>query len=167
MYKGCRYFGTVPEAKNKTEARAARDRRRIAVREGREDKAEASANFKAFVKDHFLPHIETNMAATTYENYQWRTSHLIKTFGSLDLREISSFAIEKFKRQEMARITSRGKAQSKSAVNGLLRALGSIFTLAEQLGKIRKGAKPKIILLKEENRRLRYLTVDEEKRLLA
>src|SRR5262245_7903680 len=37
MYKGCRYFGTVPEAKNKTEAKEARDRRRIAVRERRED----------------------------------------------------------------------------------------------------------------------------------
>ncbi len=60
MYKGCRYFGTVPEAKNKTEAKDTRDRRRIAVREGREDKAEASANFKAFVKDNFLPWIETN-----------------------------------------------------------------------------------------------------------
>jgi hypothetical protein len=66
MYKGRRYFETVPEAKNKTEAKAARDRHRIAVREGRVDKAEASASFKAFVENNFLPWIEGPWTWVTY-----------------------------------------------------------------------------------------------------
>src|SRR5262245_57840710 len=167
MFRRKRYFGSCPEAKTKSEARAARDRRRIAVREGREEKAEAGINFKAFVKETFLLHVEINMAATTHINYKSRSGQLIKTFGPLDLQQITTFAVEKFKRAELARITRRGKTQSAAAVNGLLLALGSIFTLAEKLGKIEKGVRPKISLLKTDNRRLRYLSTEEEERLLA
>ena len=66
MHKGRRYFAAVPNAKNKTEARCARDRRRIAVREGREEQAEADTNFKVFVEATFLPFVKTNHAPQTY-----------------------------------------------------------------------------------------------------
>src|SRR5262245_51457054 len=89
MHKGRRYFGTVPDAKNKTEAKVARDRRRIAVREGREDRAEAGANLKAFVEETFLPHVKINMAATTYTNYKCRADRLVDAFGKLELSEVS------------------------------------------------------------------------------
>src|SRR5215467_12966189 len=76
MHKGRRYFAAVPNAKNKSEAKAARDRRRIAVRDGRDDKAAAASIFKVFVKEVFLPHVETNMAPSTYRNYKCRTGRL-------------------------------------------------------------------------------------------
>src|SRR5262249_54006054 len=45
--------------------------------------------------------------------------------------------------------------------------LGSILSLAERLEVIGKGERPKITMLKTDNKRLRYLSTDEEERLLA
>jgi integrase len=167
MFKGRRYFGTVPNARNKSEARCARDRRRIAVREGRDEKAEAETNFRSFVEETFLPYIKTNMAAQTYRGYKWRSARLVKAFGSLELAHVSTFGVERFKRQELERETKHGKAPTPGTVNECLTVLGSILTLAEELGLIAKKDRPKITLMKTDNKRLRYLSTDEERRLLA
>jgi integrase len=164
MHKGKRYFGTLPDCKNKTEAKAARDRRRIAVREGREDRIEAETNFKAFVETTFLPWIETNKSTGTYQSYKWRCNDLITAFGNLDLCEVSQIAIERFKRDQLKRLTKRGDVQSPASVNRYLQVLASIFSRAGELGLIEK--RPRIETLKEDNQRLRYLSTDEEKRLL-
>lgn len=167
MHKGRRYFRADPAWKNKTEAKAARDRRRIAVREGREDRAEAETNFRSFVENVFLPWAETNLAEGTYRSYKWRCEVLIDSFGSLDLSEISQIGIERFKRAQLNRFTSRMATQSPANVNRHLQVLASIFTRAEEMGLIERGKRPKITTLKEDNQRLRYLSTDEEKRLLA
>ncbi len=167
MHRGQRYFGADPTWKNKGEAKAARDRRRIAVREGREDKAKADTNFKAFVEDRFLPHIETNKSPGTYQSYKWRCDDMIEAFGKLDLSQISEIGIERFKREQLKRKTKRGAEQSAASVNRYLQILASIFTRAEELKLISKGDRPKIVTLREDNQRLRYLSTDEEKRLLA
>src|SRR5215475_10701668 len=153
MHKGRRYFGADPAWKNKTEAKAARDRRRIAVREGREDKAEAETNFRSFVENTFLPWVETNKSPGTYQSYKWRCDYLIEAFGKLDLSEVSQIAIERFKREQMRRETKRGEIQSPASVNRYLQILASIFTQAEELGLIVKGKRPKIETLREENQR--------------
>jgi integrase len=165
MLKGKRYFGALPQCKNKTEAKAARDRRRIAVREGREDRIEAETNFKAFVEKIFMPWVETNKSKGTYQSYRWRCDDLIKAFGSLHLQEVSQIGIERFKRDQLKRKTKRGQAQSPASVNRYLQVLASIFSRAGELGLIEK--RPKIETLREDNQRLRYLSTDEEKRLLA
>ena len=127
MHKGRRYFGTVPERKNKTEAKAARDRRRIAVREGREDKAEADTNFRSFVKETFLPLVEMNKSPATFRSYRSRCEYLIKAFGDLELSQVSSFGIEKFKKERLRRVTKRKRAQTPASVNRSLLTLGSIW----------------------------------------
>jgi site-specific recombinase XerD len=167
MHRGKRYFGADPTWKNKGEAKAARDRRRIAVREDREDKAEADTNFKAFVEDRFLPHIETNKSPGTYQSYKWRCDDLIEAFGKLDLSQVSEIGIERFKREQLKRKTKRGAEQSAASVNRYLQILASIFTRAEILKLRSKDDRPKIETLREDNQRLRYLSTDEEKRLLA
>lgn len=166
MHKGRRYFGADPTWKNKGEAKAARDRRRIAVREGQEDRAEIETDFRSFVKETFLPWVETNLSPGTYQSYKWRCDHLIAAFGKLDLSEISVFAIEKFKREQMKRVTKRGASQSPASVNRYLQILASIFTRAEETGVIEHNMRPKFQTLREDNQRLRYLSTDEERRLL-
>src|SRR5262245_30974305 len=151
MHKGKRYFGTLPDCKNKTEAKAARDRRRIAVREGREEKAEAETNFKAFVEKEFLPWVETNLSKGTYKNYKCRTPRLVKAFASLDLSEVSTFGVERFKRQELERKTKRKRQPLPGTVNSYLVVLGSVFTVAEELGRISAGERQTIKLLQGEN----------------
>lgn len=166
MHKGRRYFGTVPEAKNKTEAKAARDRRRIAVREGRDDKPQAETNFKVFVETAFLPWIETNRSPGTYQSYKWRCDDLIEAFGKLDISEVSEFGIEKFKRDQLKRKTRLGEIQAPASVNRYLHVLGAILTRAEESRVIKRDDRPKIVTLREESQRLRYLSADEGRRLL-
>lgn len=165
MHNGRRYFGADPAWKNKSDAKAARDRRRIAVREGRETVAEAETNFKTFVNQTFLPWAETNLAEGTYASYRWRCEVLIESFGSLELSQISQIGIERFKRWQLQKDTVRGNKSSPANVNRYLQILASIFTRAGELGLIEK--RPKIETLREDNQRLRYLSTDEEKRLLA
>jgi integrase len=167
MHKGRRYFAAVPEAKNKTEARAARDRHRLAVREGREERAAINSNFKAFVEQTYMPWVKLNLAEQTHRGYEWRAARLIKAFGGLELSQISTFGIEKFKREEIERRTKHGKTPTPGTVNSCLTVLGSILTLAEELGLIAKKDRPKMTLLKADNKRLRYLLAEEEGRLLA
>src|SRR5262249_52932110 len=134
MHRGKRYFAAVPECKNKTEAKAARDRRRIAVREGREEKIEAETNFKVFVRETFVPWVETNRSAGTHKCYKWRCEDLIEAFDRLDLSQLTQIGIERFKRDQMKRKTNRGEVQSPASVNRYLQVLASIFTRAEELG---------------------------------
>ncbi|HEY7183916.1 MAG TPA: site-specific integrase [Blastocatellia bacterium] len=122
--------------------------------------------FKAFVKGNFLPWIETNRSAQTYQSYDWRRDVLIKEFGKLDLFEVSDFAIEKFKREEMKRKTRLGETQSPASVNRFLQILSSIFTRAEESKLITEKQRPKITLLKEGNEQIRYMTLDDYKKLV-
>src|SRR5262249_44865331 len=115
----------------------------------------------------FLPWVQMNKSAGTYQSYKWRCDDLIKEFGKLELSELSLFGIEKFKRGQMKRITKRGSSQSAASVNRYLQILASIFTRAEEAGRIERGRRPKIETLREDNQRLRYLSIDEERRLLA
>lgn len=169
MIKGKRYFQTLPDCKNKTEAKAERDRLKTLARAGKlkAESANASTNFKRFTEETFLPWAETNLSPGTYQSYKWRCDHLIAAFGKLDLSEISVFAIEKFKREQMKRVTKRGASQSPASVNRYLQILASIFTRAGELGITNPHKRPKIETLREDNQRLRYLSTDEEKRLLA
>jgi integrase len=165
MHKGRRYFAADPLWKNRTEAKAARDKHRTAVREGRAGEADAFTNFAAFVRDTFLPWAETNKSSGTHQSYSWRSVDLIESFGKLDLREISTFGVEKFKREQLKRITQLGQPQTPASVNRYLRLLGSIFTRAEKLSLLRADERPKIEILKENGARIRYLTVAEESAL--
>lgn len=166
MVKGKRYFGSDPLWKTRTDAKTARDKRRLAVREGREDKIEADTNFRSLVETVFLPWVEINLSPGTHQSYRWRCEVLIDSFGCLDLAEITQIGIERFKRLQLARDTVRGFKQSAASVNRYLQILASIFTRAEDLGLIERGNRPKIETLREDNNRLRYLSVDEERRLL-
>jgi site-specific recombinase XerD len=167
MFNGKRYFGTCPTAKNKGEAKAQRDRRRIAVREGRDHSPNASTNFKKFVKDTFLEWVETDLSPSTYESYSWRCDDMIEEWGELDLSEISVFAIQAFKKKQLARKTKKGETQSPGSVNCYLRILQSIFTQAVGRKLIDREKCLKIELLKGETGRIRYLSADEQTRLLA
>src|SRR5262245_31651394 len=76
MLGGQRYFGTVPNAKTKAEAKAARNQRQIAVLEGREIGPNVETNFRLFVIETFLPWVEMNLRPKTYRSYKWRTVDL-------------------------------------------------------------------------------------------
>src|SRR5262249_55210269 len=124
-----------------------------------------SHNFKQFVADQFLPFVEANKSAGTQQSYRWRCMDLIDAFGQFDLSEISTFTVEKFKREQLKRQTKRGETQSPASVNRYLQLLGSILSYAEALDLIASDQRPRITRLREDNHRIRYLSLEEEERL--
>jgi len=165
MHKGKSYFKSLPGVRTKTDARAAEDARKTKVREGRDDEPDTSTNFRAFVEETFLPWAETNLSPGSYQSYKWRCDVLIEAFGKMDIADVSQIAIEKLKRAELKRVTIRKATQSAASVNRTLQVLASIFTRAVELKLIQQDDRPKIETLREDNQRIRYLTVEEEKRL--
>jgi len=165
MLSGRRYFKALPEIETKSQARAAEEARKTHIREGRDGEASADTNFRAFVNGVFLPWVETNLARGTCQSYRWRCADLIEVFGALDLAEVSQIAIERFKREQLKRKTKRGAAQSTASVNRYLQILASVFTRAESLGLSRRDGRPRIETLREDNARIRYLTLAEESAL--
>src|SRR5262249_15888154 len=162
MLNGRRYFKALPEIENKSQARAAEEARKTRIREGQDDEAGASANFRDFVRDTFLPWAETNLAPGTYRSYKWRSEDLCQAFGELEISEISRLGVEKLKREQLKRKTKRGDLQTPASVNRYLQSLGSIPSLAEDLGLIKHDERPKLDKLREANHRIRYLTTAEE-----
>jgi site-specific recombinase XerD len=166
IYKGRTYFKSLPGVKTRKAALEAEQARRVALREGRDGLPSCGANFKRFVLEEFLPHIEANRSPMTFASYKWRCDQLIKAFGQLSLTEISTFAFERFKREQMKRETRRKKTQSPASVNRYGQILSSIYTRAEKLKLIESGHRPEIEMLREDNHTIRYLSFEEEKRLL-
>src|SRR5262249_49600840 len=82
-------------------------------------------------------------------------------------KQVSTFGVERFKREELERKTKMGRGPTPGTVNECLTVLGSILSLAERLELIGKKDRPNIMLLKTDNKRLRYLSIDEEEKLLA
>lgn len=165
MENGRDVFKSLPGVKTKRDAIAAMEARRTKVREGRDDEPDTSTNFKAFIEETFLPWAETNLSPGSCKSYKWRCDVLIDAFGKLDISAISQIAIEKFKRLELKRVTIRKAPQSAASVNRTLQVLASIFTRAVELKLVHRDDRPKIETLREDNQRIRYLTVGEEKAL--
>jgi len=86
---------------------------------------------------------------------------LIAHFGDKPLDGITVFEVEKFKRERRAGNTIRGGERSAASVNRERDLLSKIFRLA----KIKDNPCREVAWLREDNRRVRYLTIEEEDRL--
>jgi integrase len=149
----------------KTEAKAARDRRRIAVREGREEQQQAAQTFEEFVRDVYLPWAKDHKRS--YQSDSWRAEVLIKAFGKQPLAEFGVFAIEKFKKERREGKTIRKDKRAPASVNREIELLSKILSLALDHGLIDENPCRRVRKLRLDNRRSRYLSNDEEKKLLA
>lgn len=98
-------------------------------------------------------------------NKSWRKSDLhnintLKTsFGGRYLYEINQQMVEKFKAERM-------KEVSPARVNRNLACLKCMFNRAIEWGKAKENPVKKIKMLKENNKRLRYLEKEESERLV-
>src|SRR5262249_49343830 len=161
MLRGKRYFVNLPDCKTKTDARAAEERLKTEARAGK--LASSSQSFAEFVKCEYLPYSQTNKLS--YADDRQRSKILIEAFGRFALNEISTFSVEKFKREQLKRVTKRKRQQSSATVNRYLMLLSAILSYAEDQRLIRSDERPAIKLLREENQQIKYLTVEQEERL--
>jgi integrase len=92
---------------------------------------------------------------------------LIEYFGKQRMDEIAPFQIERFKHERRAGLTWRGTQRTPASVNRELEVLSRIFTIAIDNGINIQNPCRKVRLLRMDNQRNRYLSEDEETRLMA
>jgi integrase len=92
---------------------------------------------------------------------------LKEMFGALPLDQISPIQIERFKRERCESETRSDKPRSPASVNRELEVLSKIFSIAIDHEMISSNPCRKVKKLRQDNRRNRYLSVEEEERLIA
>lgn len=118
--------------------------------------------FKKFVDDTYLPYSKLNKKSHASDVSICKA--LCEFFGAKDLSEITSEHVEQYKKLRVEGKTYRGTKRSPLRVNKELQALSKIFTLAADAKLIE--AKPKIRMFQVSGERVRYLTPEEEQRLM-
>jgi integrase len=82
-------------------------------------------------------------------------------FGGYRLADISPFLLEKYKRSR------KEQGRSEVTINRELALLKNLFTMAIKWGKASENPVKQVRLFREDNGRTRFLTEEEEARLLA
>jgi len=111
--------------------------------------------------EEFLRWAQANRKPRTYENYWWLIERLRLSFRCKNLSEIHPFLVEKHKQ---ARIEAGARVSS----NRELTCLKTMFNRCIDWRKF-EGENPvrRVKLIKEPKNRLRFLSVEEERRLIA
>lgn len=164
--KGVRYREAVPEARTKFQAGQAETKVRDQVFQGTYGSAQlGTQDFAKFVSETYLPWAKANKR--TWSNDLIIANQWSETFRGKTLREVSPLAIEKWKRDRAESITRRGTTRSPASVNLELAVLSRIFALAMELEQAASNPCRKVRKLRVDNQRNRYLSADEEARLMA
>ena len=103
----------------------------------------------------------------TWVHDEFRSRALIKELGNKPMDEISPILIEKYKRDRRASKTARGTDRAPSTVNRELELLSKMFSLAIDQGLAIHNPCRKVKRYREDNERNRYLSDEEEARLIA
>jgi integrase len=111
-----------------------------------------------FLKNDFLPFVESKVKPKTCAGYQYGVQKLLKS-------RMSGLRMDCINDQKAAEFAARLANYSPSTVNGILRTLRRALRLAEEWGQLARAAK--ITLLQGERQRERVLSDDEAARYLA
>lgn len=147
-------------------------------------------SFEDFVKDEYLPHCKATHTPQTHEGDQSLATVLLPHFGRMQLRAIGSGDIQRYVDQEAGRIfrpirpaldekgrpkrDKDGKAVLLPAmrvrpatVNRKRTFLSGVLSEAVRRGYIDRNPVKGVSILPEHNDKLRWLTAQEEERLLV
>jgi len=160
IYKGVRYTGCIGPV-SKTVAKEEMGRKKTAVVEGKlnPSRAQRSPLFKDFTSE-FVSHKQAVLRPTSLTRIKYALKPLKERFGLKRLDAISTFEIEKYRRDRKA----RGKVDA--TINRELQTLRHLFNKARVWEKATNNPMVGVKLRREENTRVRFLTDEEEPRLL-
>ncbi len=163
--RGVRYRGALPEARTKFEAEKAETKIRQDVYEGRYGKPMGDQDLMEFVEKVYLPWARQNKRSWKHDEFRTRT--ISESFNGKTFAEVSPLLVEKFKKQRRESITKTGSVRSAASVNRELELLSKIFNLAIDYGVAETNPCRKVRKLRLNNKRIRYLSDEEETRLFA
>jgi integrase len=162
--RGVRYRGAIPEARTKWEAEQADLKIKQDVFEGRFGKTNVgSRQICEFIDQVYLPWAKANKRSWRDDKY--KLPMLKSYFRSKSFRDVSPFAIERFKQVRLATPTKHDKKRSDATVNLELALLSRVFSLAIDFKDADSNPCQKVAKLRLDNQRYRYLLPEEELRL--
>jgi len=160
---GGRYvFQSIPGARTKAQATRAEISVRESIYSGKFNAA--SERFSTFVNQIYLPWARDNKKSFAHD--ESRVKALKDFFVQLELRDISPLMIEKFKVSMLGKTTHRGTERKGPTVNRYLQLLSKIFSMAYYNGLVDSNPCSRVRKEREGGGRERYLTHDEESRLM-
>lgn len=168
--RGVRYRGALRDARNFAQAKQAAERVWDDVFNERYNpepkEPEPETLFSDFVEGTYLPLQRTNKKRS-YDRDKQITGVLCEFFAGKTLKDIKKSDVEKFKRVRLESETRYERKRSPATVNRELAVLSAVLTLAVDDELIPSNPCRKVRPLRMDNQRSRYLTHDEEERLMA
>jgi integrase len=159
------YKETVKTARTMKQCAEAERQFRQDLHEGRYGVKSKKQLFSTFVQEVYLPHVEQHNR--DFYHYQKHAEMLCRFFEGRTLSQISSLAVETFKRDRLKTpVKKTGKARQPRTVNNELTTLSAIFTLAMTHKLVRENPCHKVKRLEASEGPCRRLSQDEEQDLL-
>jgi integrase len=165
MIHRVRYRGAIPEALNKWQAEKAEAKTRLEVYEGKYGAESGNTLMVDFINQTYLPW--SCSTKLSFQDDKTNCKVLCEFFGARTFAQITPLLVEKFKQQRKDSISSRGRQRKPASVNRELATLSKVFSLARDNGLVASNPCSKVRRLRENNQRTRYLSVEEEERLMA
>jgi len=161
VYRGERYTGCVGQV-SKTVAKAILAKKKAEAVEGRYElpSKKPTLTLEEFAKEYFA-YYRANRRPRSVERHETSYRAMRPTFGHVRLAAITPLALERYKRQR------KEDGVVEATINRELAFLKNLFTKAIEWGKAAENPVKKVRMYREQNARTRYLTEDEEVRLLA
>lgn len=163
--RGACYRGALPEARTKWQAEQAETQIRQQIYEGKFGGLAIAPRLKDFINETYLPWAKANKRSCRDD--VWRSQVLIEYFGKQRMDDIAPFQIERFKHERRAGLTWRGTQRTPASVNRELEVLSRIFSIAIDNGMNIQNPCRRVRLLRMDNQRNRYLSEEEEARLMS
>jgi integrase len=163
---GVRYRDSIPTARTRAQAEEAERAILAQIHEGTYGKSKGSMNFVAFAEEVYLPWAEENKRSKSDKYY---VGVFKRFFGARTFSELSPMLIEKFKSERKKEPTKAGKPRKPASINRELECLSSILSMAmrKPYSHISENPCREVGKLREENGRCRFLSSEEEERLLS
>jgi integrase len=161
LYRGERHTGCIGPV-SKTVAKEILAKKKAEAVEGRYElpSKKPSPLFKDMAAE-YLQYYQSNRRPRSAERHEMSYRALKPFFSEKRLSEITPLLIERYKR------TRKEQGRSEVTINRELAFLKNLFTQAMIWGKAAENPVKQVRLFREANARMRFLTEEEEVRLLA
>ncbi len=161
LYRGERYRGCIGPVPKAT-ARAIVAKKKAEAVGGRYElpSQKPSPRLDEFVTE-YLAYYAANRRPRSLKRHEVSYRSMQGTFGPHRLADIGPLDIERYKRQR------QGAGVAPATINRELAFLKNLYTKAVEWGKATENPVKKVRLYREDKARTRFLTDDEEARLLA
>ena len=169
--KGHHVHESVTGARTQGQAERAESAVREEIYNGKYNRGAKTCRFSEFVDTIYVPWAKQNKLSWRHD--ECRAERLKQFFGDRPLREINAMMVRRLKNELLGEKTRRFDGESKertprkgATVNRFLQLLSKIFELAFEEGYVDANPVRRVPLESEGEGRERYLTYEEEERLL-